>query len=397
MPRLALPFLDSVGETDEHGPEKGSLVRPWKAYWPPEAGSELHAMLEQNVPEVLTWRFNPKDPFDRPWQSWTKSAILSGKVCTSTVLQPAVNGVVYETPTAQEERAASEEARQRNSKLLDAQITSLHLPHTTPKQFNYLSGDPLYLTTKPYHTRLPFMGKIRRSNIIAQGYSGVNIYDLRNHEKEFTLDRSGFQYCHIPVPIAQWTNETAKNQYLPLMETWLKEFFGATRVHIFTYTFRCENRDRTSTESWVGPYMRAHCDVTLNSGIRRLNLHLPEEAEKIMKGRWRMVGLWRALTGPYQDRPLALLDHRSLAAHDLLGADVVFPHYCDEGYEVRYSPLHRWFYKSRMTPDEALLFKLYDSSPEEVRFCPHGAFVDPSVPEGTPQRASVELRAIIIG
>lgn len=236
MPRLALPFLDSVGETDEHGPEKGSLVRPWKAYWPPEAGSELHAMLEQNVPEVLTWRFNPKDPFDRPWQSWTKSAILSGKVCTSTVLQPAVNGGVCETPTAQEERAASEEVRQRNSKLLDAQITNLHLPHSTPKQFNYLSGDPLYLTTKPYHTRLPFMGKIRRSNIIAQGYSGVNIYDLRNHEKEFTLDRSGFQYCHIPVPIAQWTNETAKNQYLPLMETWLKEFFGATRVHIFTYT-----------------------------------------------------------------------------------------------------------------------------------------------------------------
>lgn len=55
--------------------------------------------------------------------------------------------------------------------------------------------------------------------------------------------------------------------------------------------------------------MRAHCgrfyfipveyldvvqlttpDVTLNSGLRRLNLHLPEEAEEIKKGRWRMVG-----------------------------------------------------------------------------------------------------------
>jgi len=77
--------------------------------------------------------------------------------------------------------------------------------------------------------------------------------------------------------------------------------------------------------------------------------------------------LWRALTGPHQDRPLALLDNRSFSQQDLVGADVVFPHYCDEGYEVRYKPTHRWFYKSRMTPDEALMFKLYDSSADNVR------------------------------
>lgn len=69
-----------------------------------------------------------------------------------------------------------------------------------------------------------------------------------------------------------------------------------------------------------------------------------------------------------------------------------------------------------MTPDEALMFKLYDSSPDEIRcesklfdrsdlcwllihlpVCPHAAFVDPSVPDGTPERASIEIRAIIVG
>ena len=77
--------------------------------------------------------------------------------------------------------------------------------------------------------------------------------------------------------------------------------------------------------------------------------------------------MWRPLTTPYQDRPLALLDKRSLCTDDLIGADIVFPHFCDEGYEVRYSPHHRWFYKQRMSSDEALLFKLYDSDPEDVR------------------------------
>ncbi len=62
-----------------------------------------------------------------------------------------------------------------------------------------------------------------------------------------------------------------------------------------------------------------------------------------------------------------MLDGRSLCQDDLIGADIVFPHYCDEGYELLHSPHHRWFYKQRMDTDEVIMFKLYDSSPEEVR------------------------------
>ena len=45
---------------------------------------------------------------------------------------------------------------------------------------------------------------------------------------------------------------------------------------------RADVRDRVLTD--------ALADVTLNSGLRRLNLHLPDEAEEIKKGRWKMVG-----------------------------------------------------------------------------------------------------------
>lgn len=410
-----MPFLDSIGGSDEHGPEKQALVRPWQSYWPPEEGSELHDLLKQKVPEVLTWRFDPKKPFDRPWQAWAKQAVLSGRVCVSTVLpprnvektdrhpgtaqdgghhQPGLAGLSQIQPTTRHRDVCAD--RQRRVQELDAEIEALSLPFTVPSQFNYLADDSVYETNKPYHTRLPFMGEIRRSNLVAQGYSGVKIHDLGGHQDNFTLDKSGFQYVKAPVSITKWTNESAVDQYLPAMETWLKQFFHASRVEIITYTFRCADSDRTSTESWIGPYMRAHCDATLNSGLRRLNLHLPDEAEEIKKGRWRMIGLWRALTGPHQDRPLAVLDGRSLCQDDLVGADVVFPHYCDEGYEVRYSPLHRWFYKQCMTPDDALILKLYDSVEGGVRFCPHAAFVDSLVPDGTPQRASIEIRAIII-
>ncbi|KAK4146230.1 uncharacterized protein C8A04DRAFT_10038 [Dichotomopilus funicola] len=394
--RLSVPFLDSVGEEDEHGPASKALARPWMSYWPPQVGSEVYLLLQQTAPEALSWRFNPTRPFDRPWQTWVKAAISAGKPCVSRVLSPGNASGGCSMPTSETTPAPSQRLGASRPRPLDAEIAALGLPFVAPQQLNYLSDDSLYDVSKPFHTRLPFLGEIRRSNITGQGYSGIRIHDLSDHEDEFTLDISGFQYLRVPTVIRDWTKEAVESHYLPEMETWLKGFFGAQRVHIYAYTFRCDNRERTSTEHWVGPFMRAHCDVSLNSGLRRLDLHLPHDANQIKKGRWRMVGLWRALTGPHQDQPLAVLDNRSLVQDDLIPADIVFPHYCDEGYEVRYSPLHRWFYKQRMTSDDALMFKLYDSSSDVSRFCPHSAFIDPTVPRDTPQRASVELRAIVI-
>jgi hypothetical protein len=103
------------------------------------------------------------------------------------------------------------------------------------------------------------------------------------------------------------------------------------------------------------------------SGRLSLNNSLLNPAVSSCRLTHLFASLWRALTDPYQDQPLAVLDNRSLSQNDLIPADIVFPHYCDEGYEVRYSPLHRWFYKQRMTPDDALMFKLYDSSSDVSR------------------------------
>jgi hypothetical protein len=58
---------------------------------------------------------------------------------------------------------------------------------------------------------------------------------------------------------------------------------------------------------------------------------------------------------------LALCDYRTVSASDLVEADIVFPHYLDEAYEILYSPSHRWFYKQGMGDDDVILFKLADS------------------------------------
>lgn len=71
--------------------------------------------------------------------------------------------------------------------------------------------------------------------------------------------------------------------------------------------------------------------------------------------------IWAPLTTPEQNCPLAVCDSRTVCQDDLVGADVVFPHYCDEGYELKYNPAHRWFYKKNMCLGEIIVFKLFDS------------------------------------
>jgi hypothetical protein len=79
-----------------------------------------------------------------------------------------------------------------------------------------------------------------------------------------------------------------------------------------------------------------------------------------------LSSLWRTISSPVQDSPLALCDFRTVDPEDLVPADIVFPHYQDEAYEVLYNPDQRWFYKKEMGCDDLLLFKLGDNSADEA-------------------------------
>ena len=109
--------------------------------------------------------------------------------------------------------------------------------------------------------------------------------------------------------------------------------------------------------------------------------------------------VWRVITPPPQDVPLAVCDARTLAPEDLVPADAVFdapgkPEWSFEGMLVHYSTRHRWSYFSGMNRDEALVFKTHDSDTSQPHHVPHSAFDDPSCPSGAIPRGSIEMRAI---
>ncbi|MDE2561457.1 MAG: hypothetical protein KGL48_04345 [Sphingomonadales bacterium] len=109
--------------------------------------------------------------------------------------------------------------------------------------------------------------------------------------------------------------------------------------------------------------------------------------------------VWRAISAPPQDVPLAFCDARTLAAADLIAADAVFdepgkPEWSFEGLVIAHNPAHRWFHFPDMRADEAVLFKTNDSDPARAHSVPHVAFDLPGAPEDAPPRVSIEMRAI---
>ncbi len=64
------------------------------------------------------------------------------------------------------------------------------------------------------------------------------------------------------------------------------------------------------------------------------------------------------------------------------------------GYNLSYSPDHRWYYASLMQPEELFAFKLYDSDSSRPQWTGHTAINDPEAAADAPARQSMEIRTL---
>lgn len=117
--------------------------------------------------------------------------------------------------------------------------------------------------------------------------------------------------------------------------------------------------------------------------------------------RFAHYNVWRAISEPPQDVPLALCHARSVSSRDLILADAVFdtpgkPEWSFEGLVFAHDLSHRWHWYSDMGRDEALVFKTHDSDPARAHCVPHVAFDNPHCGPQTAPRVSIEMRAIAL-
>ena len=188
---------------------------------------------------------------------------------------------------------------------------------------------------------------------------------------------------------------SSRSVYYPEVAALIGRISGAKRVQVFDHTLRSGDEAEREARLVREPVLSAHNDYTEWSGPNRVRELLPDEAESLLKQRFAIIQVWRAINQPIQSNPLAIADaqqHRARGPADRRAA-LPAPRRADLPPEVQ--PAHRWFYFPEMRRDEALVFKVYDSEKDgRARFTPHTSFDDPSTPPGAPPRQSIEARAL---
>lgn len=235
----------------------------------------------------------------------------------------------------------------------------------------------------------------------------VTIHDARPLAS--TLDREGFRLIRHSSTVADFgliEEDPAIDQlYVSEMTDLLAEVTGAGFVLILGGgKKRYGEAAATELSALVNakPARYPHADNTDSSATEMFEMIRAFIGDKVPSGRrWAMYNMWRAVSPPPQDIPLAVCDATTVAAGDEVTVTAVTTtrgsgdlRHDTTGY--RYNPTHRWYYYPDMTLDEVIIFKAHDTDPARSSRVPHSAFNHPGCPPGTPTRASVEVRGLAV-
>ncbi len=225
----------------------------------------------------------------------------------------------------------------------------------------------------------------------------VPIHDVRPLAESLSFDRNGFLLVkgESGVTSAE-TDEARKAIHAQEAIALITRLTGADKVITFGTMLRT---DATGAGDGSLPAFGAHVDYGART-VRDFTFdHMPEEeAERRLAGRHMLINIWRPLK-PVERSPLALCDASTVAASDLFSSEVRgglgdAGRRSLWGFNLAYNPDHRWYYAPRMQPDEAFVFRLFDSDADAVQWTGHSAFEDPASTPDSPARESIEIRTI---
>ena len=225
----------------------------------------------------------------------------------------------------------------------------------------------------------------------------VTMNDVRGSESSFHLNKDAFQvFQSVPsgMSYSDWeSDDKVKSTYYPEVEQLLLQNVpGAHKVTLFDHTIR-----RSDPNATRAPVTRVHVDQTPRSTEWRVKLHNETEAPQLLKGRYRIINVWRPLNGPVQAHPLGFASADTVDDRDLVPVEHRYPHRTGETAAVAFNKDQKFYYWSGMQNDERLMLKCFDSEEGVGQRVPHTAFVDPRTPEGAKGRESIEVRALVYG
>src|SRR5687768_14281677 len=161
----------------------------------------------------------------------------------------------------------------------------------------------------------------------------MSVHDGRAVAAELSLERDGFVFVEHETAVKDFFDKSElETVYYPEVEALIKKESGASRVVLFDHTLRSGNEGEREEKLVREPVLSAHNDYTEWSGPQRVREILPDEADTLLKRRFAIIQVWRAINQPIESNPLALADARSVAMDDLLISERRYPHRVGQTY-----------------------------------------------------------------
>ncbi|RAH63523.1 hypothetical protein BO85DRAFT_495434 [Aspergillus piperis CBS 112811] len=285
----------------------------------------------------------------------------------------------------------------------------------------YLQWQPSYTHTRPYRIGV-FAGRRKRdidrdktTNLVFHvADRPETIRDIRGltEPPPSDLDTNGFVYKRCLAPTLTKSYEYSdphkvNDIFLPECEAILKEHVnGAGEVMIFDWKIRKKKsakEKRTRNPNLQGFARQVHIDTLLTRDeigtplMERIRNHLSEESQHLLSGRVQLIILWRPISGPIEDHPIAVCDGRTLDASKLIESDMIRGNYTGTMLYPQYEPsdAHKWYYMSDQDVEDVLLFKGFDTKEDSVKYTPHTSFSPLNTAKSPCSRVSVEVRALV--
>jgi len=189
----------------------------------------------------------------------------------------------------------------------------------------------------------------------------ISVTDVRGSAQQLDFDTSGI--CFVPfadtpalTDSGDWT--AAYNRALGQL---LTDHIGAEDVWVFDHTIRSDTDSANRR-----PARNVHVDYSAASAKRRLNDILgttlgADAVDDVRAGHYGFVNVWRPLDHSVRTSPLGFIRADTVQPDDWMTIDLVYPDRRGEILGLEANPAHDWFFQSDMTPNEAVIFNIYDS------------------------------------
>ncbi|KAM3424083.1 hypothetical protein BST61_g11367 [Cercospora zeina] len=258
----------------------------------------------------------------------------------------------------------------------------------------------------------------------------ASVTDIRTTGEDFSLDEQGFQVEKHNCSEKEWKDDDKIREIAyPEVRDLVKRVTGASHVHIIGHFVRrhswenaaeaikdLDDKDLVPLKSY-STNRYCHIDQSYNGAEAILRDELPQDAERLGKTRWAIINVWRPIARPVTREALAVCDARTVS--DATDLHEVRLHIAQTSmfasvntsdkfiaWAVTANATHHWYYASNLTPEEALVFKIYDTSKTRevtengrkvekarARRVPHCAFITDQ--DHGPERESVEVRCLV--